>query len=39
MSSRRSPMLILCVTTLAFLVCFVVWMMFGVLGIELRTVA
>ena len=30
-------MLILCVTTLAFLVCFVVWMMFGVLGIELRT--
>lgn len=37
MSSRRSPMLILCVTTLAFLVCFVVWMMFGVLGIELRT--
>ncbi|MFL9943256.1 MFS transporter [Paraburkholderia graminis] len=37
MRSPRSPMLVLCVTTLAFLVCFVVWMMFGVLGIELRT--
>ena len=37
MRSQRSPMLVLCVTTLAFLVCFVVWMMFGVLGIGLRT--
>jgi len=30
-------MLVLCVTTLAFMVCFVVWMMFGVIGIQLRT--
>ena len=37
MSSQKSPIVVLCVTTLAFLVCFVVWMMFGVLGIELRT--
>lgn len=37
MSSSRSPMLVLCVTTLAFMVCFVVWMMFGVIGIQLRT--
>src|ERR1700693_803071 len=37
MASRKSPMLVLCVTTLAFMVCFVVWMMFGVIGIQLRT--
>lgn len=37
MTSTKSPMLVLCVTTLAFMVCFVVWMMFGVIGIELRT--
>jgi NNP family nitrate/nitrite transporter-like MFS transporter len=37
MISRKSPMLVLCVTTLAFMVCFVVWMMFGVIGIQLRT--
>lgn len=37
MATPKSPLLILCVTTLAFMVCFVVWMMFGVLGIELRT--
>jgi NNP family nitrate/nitrite transporter-like MFS transporter len=37
MTSRKSPMLVLCVTTFAFMVCFVVWMMFGVIGIELRT--
>jgi NNP family nitrate/nitrite transporter-like MFS transporter len=30
-------MLTLYATTLAFLVCFVVWMMFGVIGIQLRT--
>lgn len=27
---------VLLVSTLAFLVCFVVWMMFGVLGVRLR---
>ena len=37
MASRKRPMLVLCVTTLAFMVCFVVWMMFGVIGIQLRT--
>jgi NNP family nitrate/nitrite transporter-like MFS transporter len=37
MAARKSPMLVLCVTTLAFMVCFVVWMMFGVIGIQLRT--
>ncbi|SFI40005.1 MFS transporter, NNP family, nitrate/nitrite transporter [Collimonas sp. OK307] len=37
MTSKKSPMLVLSVTTLAFMVCFVVWMMFGVIGIELRT--
>jgi NNP family nitrate/nitrite transporter-like MFS transporter len=37
MASHKSPMLVLCVTTLAFMVCFVVWMMFGVIGIQLRT--
>lgn len=37
MSTQKSPYLVLCVTTLAFLVCFVVWMMFGVIGIQLRT--
>jgi NNP family nitrate/nitrite transporter-like MFS transporter len=37
MAFKKSPMLVLSVTTLAFLVCFVVWMMFGVIGIELRT--
>jgi NNP family nitrate/nitrite transporter-like MFS transporter len=36
MANTKSPMLVLCVTTLAFMVCFVVWMMFGVLGIALR---
>jgi NNP family nitrate/nitrite transporter-like MFS transporter len=37
MSSSISPMRVLCVTTFAFMVCFVVWMMFGVVGIQLRT--
>jgi NNP family nitrate/nitrite transporter-like MFS transporter len=37
MTSKKSPILVLSVTTLAFMVCFVVWMMFGVIGIELRT--
>lgn len=37
MTSKKSPTLVLSVTTLAFMVCFVVWMMFGVIGIELRT--
>src|SRR5690606_19063514 len=30
------PLFVLCVTTFAFMVCFVVWMMFGVVGIALR---
>ncbi|HBP32097.1 MAG TPA: MFS transporter [Advenella kashmirensis] len=29
-------MFVLCITTFAFMVCFVVWMMFGVVGIPLR---
>lgn len=37
MTSQKSPMSVLYVTTLAFMVCFVVWMMFGVIGIGLRT--
>ena len=28
---------VLAASTLAFMVCFVVWMMFGVLGVQLRT--
>lgn len=36
MVMQKKPMLVLLVTTLAFMVCFVVWMMFGVIGIELR---
>ncbi|WP_245152306.1 MFS transporter [Allopusillimonas soli] len=36
MAIEKSPMLVLGVTTFAFMVCFVVWMMFGVLGIPLR---
>src|ERR1700748_302306 len=37
MSLTSTPMRVLCVTTFAFMVCFVVWMMFGVIGIQLRT--
>ncbi|TEA77990.1 MFS transporter [Allopusillimonas ginsengisoli] len=36
MAAHRSPFFVLCVTTFAFMVCFVVWMMFGVVGIALR---
>ncbi len=36
MAAHKSPVFVLCVTTFAFMVCFVVWMMFGVVGIALR---
>lgn len=36
MPVRRRPMTVLPVTTLAFAVCFAVWMMFGVTGIPIR---
>lgn len=36
MAAHKSPMFVLCITTFAFMVCFVVWMMFGVVGIALR---
>lgn len=36
MAAHKSPMFVLCITTFAFMVCFVVWMMFGVVGIPLR---
>lgn len=36
MSDARS-MMVLIVSTLAFIVCFAVWMMFGVTGIPIRT--
>ena len=36
MSDARS-MMVLIVSTLAFTVCFAVWMMFGVTGIPIRT--
>ena len=37
MSSRaRRQMSVLIVSTLAFTVCFMVWMMFGVIGIPIR---
>ena len=36
MSSRRQALSVLGVSTLAFTVCFMVWMMFGVIGIPIK---
>ena len=36
MAIKKTPLLTLGVSTFAFMVCFVVWMMFGVLGISVR---
>jgi len=36
MSQQRKAMSVLIVSTLAFTVCFMVWMMFGVIGIPLK---
>ena len=36
MSDRRRALSVLIVSTLAFTVCFMVWMMFGVIGIPIR---
>lgn len=34
--ARRSPVVVLLVTTFAFTVCFAVWLMFGVIGVPIR---
>ena len=36
MGNRRQALSVLIVSTLAFTVCFMVWMMFGVIGIPIR---
>jgi NNP family nitrate/nitrite transporter-like MFS transporter len=36
MSSRRQALSVLLVSTLAFTVCFMAWMMFAVIGIPIR---
>src|SRR5450830_1342895 len=36
MSSRGKALSVLTVSTLAFTVCFMVWMMFGVIGIQIK---
>ena len=36
MGTRRQGLSVLIISTLAFTVCFMVWMMFGVIGIPIR---
>jgi hypothetical protein len=36
MGKRRQALSVLIVSTLAFTVCFMVWMMFGVIGIPIK---
>ena len=36
MSKQRQALSVLIVSTLAFTVCFMVWMMFGVIGIPIK---
>jgi NNP family nitrate/nitrite transporter-like MFS transporter len=37
MSKQGQGLAVLIVSTLAFTVCFMVWMMFGVIGIPIKT--